>query len=148
MARRARGRRLVVSLGRVVVGVLGAAVRIGLSGRLVAVGIGAVGDPVTIGVGVVVVVVVAAGRVVGALRDHGFARMAKRLNKRQAKVLIKVLIDENGKVVKAELAGKKQGFGFDEEALSAAKKSVYNPATKDGIPVKYWHTLAVEFRDR
>ena len=50
--------------------------------------------------------------------------------------------------VKAELAGKEAGFGFDDEAMSAARKSTYEPATKDGVPVKFWHTLAVEFRDK
>ncbi len=77
-----------------------------------------------------------------------FPVMAKRLNKRSAKVLLRVLIDENGKVAKAELAGEEQGYGFDDEALAAARKSVYEPAKKDGVPVKFWHTLAVEFRDR
>ncbi len=76
-----------------------------------------------------------------------FPIMAKRLNKKTAKVLIRVLIDENGKVLKAELAGKEQGYGFDDEALASARKSVYEPAKKDRVPVKYWHTLAVEFRD-
>ncbi len=77
-----------------------------------------------------------------------FPIMAKRLNKKQAKVVLRVLIDENGRVIKAELAGKEQGFGFDDEAMSAARKSTYEPATKGGVPVKFWHTLAVEFRDR
>ena len=77
-----------------------------------------------------------------------FPMMAKRLNKKEAKVLLKVLIDENGKVVKAEVSGEEQGFGFDDEAKSAARKSKYQPATKDGVPVKFWHTLVVEFRDK
>ena len=77
-----------------------------------------------------------------------FPVMAKRLNKKYAKVVLRVLVDENGKVIKAEMAGEEQGFGFDDEAMSAARKSVYKPATKDGVPVKFWHTLAVEFRDK
>lgn len=77
-----------------------------------------------------------------------FPVMAKRLNKKEAKVTIRVLIDENGRVLKAELAGKEQGYGFDDEAMAAARKSTYEPAKKDGVPVKFWHTLAVEFRDR
>jgi len=55
-------------------------------------------------------------------------------------------LDENGKVTKAEIVGEKQGWGFDAEALNAARRSVYKPATMNGIPVKVWHTLAVEFR--
>jgi protein TonB len=77
-----------------------------------------------------------------------FPIMAKRLSRKEAKVVLRVLIDENGKVIKAEVAGEEQGFGFDDEAMSAARKSTYEPATKDGVPVKFWHTLAVEFRDK
>ena len=74
------------------------------------------------------------------------AKYFRRLNRQEAKVFIRVLIDENGKVTKAELVGKEQGYGFDAEALKSAKRSVYSPASKDGVPVKIWHTLAVEFR--
>ncbi len=77
-----------------------------------------------------------------------FPIMAKRLSKKEAKVVLRVLIDENGKVLKAEIAGKEAGFGFDDEAMSTARKSTYQPATKDGVPIKFWHTLAVEFRDK
>ena len=72
--------------------------------------------------------------------------MAKRFNKNRATVVVKVLIDENGKVLKAQLAGKPQKFGFDTEAMQAAKRSQWRPATKDGVPVKIWHTLSIEFR--
>ena len=75
-----------------------------------------------------------------------FPEQARRLARTDAKVLIKVLIDENGKVTKAELVGERQGYGFDTEALNSAKRSVYKAATKDGVPVKIWQTLAVEFR--
>ena len=76
-----------------------------------------------------------------------FPEMARRLNRSGATVLVRALIDENGKVLKTELASdKKKGFGFDEEALNVVRKSSYKPATKDGVPVKIWHTLAVEFR--
>jgi TonB family protein len=75
-----------------------------------------------------------------------YPTMASRFNRKDAKVEIRVLIDENGKVLKAELDGEKQGYGFDEEALSVARKSIYSPATKEGIPVKVWMNLSVEFR--
>ena len=73
--------------------------------------------------------------------------MARRFNKNRATVVVKVLIDENGKVLKTELAGKPQKFGFDSEALQAAKRSQWKPATKNGVPVKVWHTLSIEFRN-
>lgn len=73
--------------------------------------------------------------------------MAKRFNKKKATVVVRVLVDENGKVLKTELAGKPQKFGFDSEALQAAKRSQWRPATKNGVPVKMWHTLSINFRD-
>ncbi len=75
-----------------------------------------------------------------------FPSMARRLNRSGATVLVRVLVDENGKVVKTELAGKEQGFGFDTEAINAARRSSYKPATKDGVPVKIWHTLTIQFK--
>ena len=75
-----------------------------------------------------------------------YPTMARRFNRKDAKVELRVLVDENGKVLKAELDGEKQGYGFDEEALSVAKKSVYSPAVKEGVPVKVWVHLSVEFR--
>jgi len=99
------------------------------------------GDLVELGAGVVPPVVV---RRVQAR----FPEMAKRFNRKEARVQIRVLIDENGNVAKTELIGKKQGYGFDEEALSSAKKTSYKPATKEGVPVKVWQTLSVVFRDK
>ncbi len=75
-----------------------------------------------------------------------FPEMARRLNKKEARVFVRVLIDENGKVIKAETTGKKIGYGFEDEALSAARKSIYKPATKDGVPVKFWHTIVMQFK--
>lgn len=76
-----------------------------------------------------------------------YPEMARRFNKSGATVVVRVLVDENGKVLKTELAGKEQKFGFDTEALSAARKSQWTPGTKDGVPVKVWHTLSIEFRE-
>jgi len=75
-----------------------------------------------------------------------YPAMARRFNKSNATVLVRALIDENGEVIKVELASEPQKFGFDQEALSAVKKSTYKPATKDGVPVKFWHTITVQFR--
>jgi TonB family protein len=73
--------------------------------------------------------------------------MARRFNKKGAVVQVKVLIDENGKVLRAEVTGGETKFGFDAAALDAVKKSLYEPAKKDGVPVKIWHNLSIEFRD-
>jgi serine/threonine-protein kinase len=72
--------------------------------------------------------------------------LARRL-KRQAEVLLRALVDENGKVVKAEVVrGDDSRLGFDEAALDAAYKTRYKPAQKDGVAVKIWIELPVTFR--
>ena len=70
---------------------------------------------------------------------------AQRL-KKAATVDIKVLVDENGRVIDAQRAGAKAGFGFDEAALEAARRAQFKPAMKDGVRVKMWYTLRVAFQ--
>ncbi|MFP5285658.1 MAG: TonB family protein, partial [Thermoanaerobaculia bacterium] len=77
--------------------------------------------------------------------DPRYPAPAQRLNK-AADVDIKVLVDENGRVVDAQRSGPKAGFGFDEAALEAARRAQFNPATKDGVRVKMWYTLRVKFQ--
>jgi len=74
-----------------------------------------------------------------------YPTVAARLN-REASVDVQVLVDENGKVLDAMIAGEKHRFGFDEAALDAARKSAFAPANKDGIPVKMWTTIRFEFK--
>ena len=40
------------------------------------------------------------------------------------------------------------GMGFDEVSLAAARKGSFQPATKDGVPVKMWHTVYLSFRSQ
>lgn len=76
-----------------------------------------------------------------------FPEMARRMNQRQATVRLRVLVDENGKVIDSQLAGAEVGYGFDREALRAAQSAEFEPAkTKDGVRVKVWFPLAIEFR--
>ncbi|HSF44027.1 MAG TPA: TonB family protein [Thermoanaerobaculia bacterium] len=77
--------------------------------------------------------------------DPRYPLAAQRMN-RAAQVDIKVLVDEKGRVMDAERVGAKAGFGFDEAALDAARRAVFQPATKDGIRVKMWTTLRVAFK--
>ncbi len=76
--------------------------------------------------------------------DPRYPPAAQRLN-RAAQVDIKVLVDERGRVMDAERIGTKAGFGFDEAALDAARRAIFQPATKDGVRVKMWMTLRVNF---
>ncbi len=76
-----------------------------------------------------------------------FPEMARRLNRTDVTVPVRVLVDETGKVIDAEPeSSKKFGFGFDAEALNVARGAVYEPATAEGVPVKMWMTLRVRFK--
>ncbi len=76
--------------------------------------------------------------------DPRYPFAAQRLN-RAAQVDIKVLVDERGRVMDAERLGAKAGFGFDEAALEAARRATFQPASKDGVKVKMWMMLRVNF---
>ena len=58
-----------------------------------------------------------------------------------------MLVDENGQVLEARLVeGLRQKVGLDEQTLEAARRATFRPATKDDVPVKMWHELAVQFQ--
>lgn len=66
--------------------------------------------------------------------------------RRSATIMLRVLVDENGKVVQTEQIGKKVGLGLDEAAATAARQSTFRPATKNGVRVKMWHSLRYDFQ--
>jgi periplasmic protein TonB len=64
--------------------------------------------------------------------EYPFA--ARRMNK-EGDVLLRLTIDEKGKLLDAEVVRGAE-FGFTEAALEAARKSSYDPARRNGIAVK------------
>ncbi|HSM50981.1 MAG TPA: TonB family protein, partial [Thermoanaerobaculia bacterium] len=68
---------------------------------------------------------------------------ARRMN-REATVTVRVLVDETGRVVEAEVP-EKAGLGFDEAAIEAARGTGYSPATKDGVAGTMWTELKIVF---
>jgi serine/threonine-protein kinase len=69
---------------------------------------------------------------------------------RSAKVVLEVLVDENGAVVEARVKSATVDDGsadaeFRKAALAAARKARFEPATKHGIPGKMWGELSYEF---
>ncbi|MFY9824424.1 MAG: energy transducer TonB, partial [Thermoanaerobaculia bacterium] len=96
-----------------------------------------VGDLVQLGPGVT------APKLLAKLEPR-YPPAAQHLN-RAAQVNLKVLVDERGRVMDAEGLGAKAGFGFDEAALDAARRAKYQAATKDGVKVKMWMNLQVNF---
>jgi protein TonB len=64
---------------------------------------------------------------------------------REGDVTLRIEIDTEGKVTKAEII-KSGGAGFDEEALKAVKQSRFEPAQKDGKNVPAEFTYIYRFR--
>lgn len=67
-----------------------------------------------------------------------------RTAKIQGTVRLAVLVGEDGSVT-STLVFVGIGFGLDQEALRAAQKLKFKPATKDGKPVPFWQLVLVEF---
>jgi len=61
----------------------------------------------------------------------------------ESDVTLKIEVDAQGKVTKAEIT--KSGGGFDEEALKAVKQSRFEPAQRDGhnVPAEFTYILQV-----
>ncbi len=62
-------------------------------------------------------------------------------------VLVKVLVSEEGQVLDVDpLLDKPVGHGFDQAALNAARKAIFQPATSDGASIEMWTTLTIQFK--
>lgn len=63
----------------------------------------------------------------------------------EADVVLKIQVDTEGKVIKAEII-KSAGMGFDEEALKAVRQFRFEPARKDGKNIPSESTYIYRFR--
>jgi TonB family protein len=72
-----------------------------------------------------------------------YPRRARRRNK-EARVVVKVLVDEEGKVLQAIAPPDRDGFG--EAAREAALGARFDPAKRDGVAGKMWRNLPFEFK--
>jgi TonB family protein len=61
-------------------------------------------------------------------------------------VKLRLLVDDNGDVSRIERVSQVAGLGFDEAAEEAGRGTDWIPATQDGVPVKMWVELTIEFR--
>ena len=63
------------------------------------------------------------------------------------RVIVLVLVDEDGAVAEARLQqGLPSKSGVNEAVVEAVRASKFRPATKNGIPVKMWRTVVVEVK--
>jgi len=97
------------------------------------------GDLVGPGQGVVEPVFVSSPRVAypPAARQKGIS----------GKVVVLILVNEEGTVKEAKLQqGLASKFGVNEAVLDSIRHAKFQPATKNGIPVKMWRTVVVDVR--
>lgn len=73
-----------------------------------------------------------------------YPRLARRLG-REDNVLLRLFIDEHGRLGSVELI-EKAGYGFDEAAIEAVKASTFRPARLNGISVACKALLPVRFK--
>jgi TonB family protein len=61
------------------------------------------------------------------------------------RVIVLVLVDENGDASEARLVqGLTSKVGVNEAVVEGVRKSRFRPATKNGVPVKMWRTVVVD----
>jgi protein TonB len=80
-----------------------------------------------------------------SLPDPSYPRAARRMG-REATVVLRVRVNARGRVLDAEPIGEEVGFGFEEEAVRAARRARFEPASRDGVAVTADTRLAVQFR--
>jgi len=70
-----------------------------------------------------------------------------RMQKVEGTVVTNVLVSETGQVIDVRiLRGVQRPVGLNEAAEQAMRRSTFAPATKDGVRVKSWITVPVEFK--
>jgi periplasmic protein TonB len=62
-------------------------------------------------------------------------------------VELNILVDETGKVTEAQVvSGPTVRVGLNEAAVENVKRWKFRPATKNGVPVKVWFPVKIDFR--
>jgi TonB family protein len=70
-----------------------------------------------------------------------------RIQRVEGTVLISALISETGKVLEAKvLRPINRPVGLNEAALQIVRNSSFSPPMKDGVRVKSWTTVPVDFK--
>jgi TonB family protein len=64
-------------------------------------------------------------------------------------VEVSALVDEEGKVSETTIVrAEPKKLGFEEAALAHVRSRRYRPATRDGVPVRVWVSIVVEFKPK
>jgi serine/threonine-protein kinase len=79
-------------------------------------------------------------------RPVGYPPAAERLQ-REGTVVVEALVDETGTVTEVRVVEPSvPGMGFEAAAIRQVMSRRYRPATKDGVPVRIWIRIRVNFR--
>jgi len=82
-----------------------------------------------------------------SLPPYPYPQAAKGSGKKIS-IRLAVLVDENGRVIEAQVRqGDRSGLGFNEAAVEAAKRVRYFPATRNDVPGKMWVDLQLDFSE-
>jgi protein TonB len=66
--------------------------------------------------------------------------------RREATIVVRVLVGPDGRVQEVERKGPKAGMGFDRAAEEAARASIWEAGTRAGEPTAMWAELRFEFK--
>jgi len=78
--------------------------------------------------------------------DPVYPVAARSLGK-EGSIMINILISETGDVIQtAVIGGNKGSLGFDKAAEKAVRKWKFEPAAKDGVPVRVWKSVTIGFK--
>ncbi|MCP5061681.1 MAG: energy transducer TonB [Ignavibacteriae bacterium] len=82
----------------------------------------------------------------------GYSGIAKKVTypeiairyKKEGEVSVKSYVNETGKVIGVQVL-RAEGYGFEEAAVEAIKKTKFEPAYQDGKPIKSIYVIPIEF---
>jgi TonB family protein len=77
--------------------------------------------------------------------DPEYPTVSRRM-RHEGRVVLNLLIDENGRVVDIDVISGVPRTRLDRAASDAARRWIYRPATKDGVEVKVWKTAEFIFK--
>lgn len=70
-----------------------------------------------------------------------------RQYRKEATVIVKVLVGADGKVLDAQpVIEKADPYGFYDSATDAARQAKFQPARSDGMPIRMWTTVVISFK--
>ena len=68
-----------------------------------------------------------------------------RMQRMQGTVIVNALINENGQVVETKILSSASTI-LNEAAVQSVRRSTFTPGSKDGVRVKSWTPVRVEFK--